>query len=175
MKLTCNSPMIAHWGAQFLPDKEYEVMGTELGEVRFLSDHDRYWELNSLLLKDSEKWRKFLISKTDIELDSDYIKEQEINWRKNGEVYLSEQRKLEVKLQLPFLIVKSEDRGTNYKFLTSTNEEIFQYVDANGKSVVDKKPNGEPAFSPEVTIRRIDDFFDYTQIRRDKKLEELLK
>lgn len=174
MKLTCKSAIVAHWGAQFLPDKEYEVMGTELKEVRFLSDNDRYWELNSLVLKDSEKWRKFLISKTDAQLDTDYIKEKEINWRKNQEVYLSEQRKLEVKLKLPFLIIKSEDRGVNYEFLISTNEEIFQYVDQNGKPIVDKKPNGEPAFSP-LTIHRIDDFFDYKQIRRDKKLEELLK
>lgn len=166
--------MISHWGAQFLPDKEYEVVDTEIKEVRFLSDNDKYWELNSLVLKDSEKWRKFLIGKTDDELDTDYIKEKEINWRKNQEVYLSEQRKLQVKLKLPFLIVKSEDHGTNYEFLTSTNEEIFQYVDSNGKPIVDKKPNGEPAFSP-LTIHRIDDFFYYNQIRRDKKLEELLK
>ena len=72
------------------------------------------------------------------------------------------------------MIIKSEDRGVNYKFLISTNEEIFQYVDINGKPVVDQKPDGEPAFSP-LTIHRIDDFFDYKQIRRDKKLEELLK
>ena len=93
MKLTCKSAMIAHWGAQFLPDKEYEVMGTELKEVRFLSDNDRYWELNSLVLKESEKWRKFLISKTDAQLDTDYIKDKENNWRKNQEVYIVEQKK----------------------------------------------------------------------------------
>lgn len=174
MKLTCKSSIVAHWGAQFLQNKEYEVIGTELKDVRFLSDNDRYWELNSLVLKESEKWRKFLISKTDAQLDTDYIKDKENNWRKNQEVYIVEQKKLEVKLKLPFLIVKSEDRGVNYEFLISTNEEIFQYVDINGKSIVDKKPNGEPAFSP-LTIHRIDDFFDYKQIRRDKKLEELLK
>jgi hypothetical protein len=67
-------------------------------------------------------------------------------------------------VKLPFIQVKGDD-GNNYSLCTLTKEEILSLYDV----AIDK--HGKIAFNYSTSL--VDDYFEFKEISRDKKLKEL--
>jgi hypothetical protein len=68
------------------------------------------------------------------------------------------------KVKLPFIKVKGDD-GNNYSLCTLTKEEILSLYDV----AIDK--HGKIAFSYSTYL--VDEYFEFKEITRDRKLKEL--
>ena len=159
MRLRCIKTYAMHWGVAFEEGKEYDVSDIVDNEITVLTNYKKYWDINQELLTSFHKRQK---SKREGLLFGPGIDEEFSKLQKS---LSSEQKSYETKISLPHAVIKSDDRGTIWKFLLSTDEELFQLG-------VDKKDNGQVAIGP-ITVYRIDEYFDYTSERRDIKLKEL--
>ena len=159
MKLRCIKTYAMHWGVAFEEGKEYDVSEIIEHPVVVLTDYKRYWDLNQELLTSFQNRQK---SKREGLLFGPGIDEE---FSKLQNKNSAEQKLCETKISLPHAVIRSDDRGSIWRFLLSTDEELFQLG-------VDKKLNGDVAIGP-YTVYRIDDHFDFKVERRDTKLKEL--
>ena len=157
MKLRCINTMGAHWGTIFEEGKEYDVIEIVEKKVSFVIDYDRYWE-KTKLIAGSRDWIKRGYTKENLhEVIPGYITMEEVK-----KLYIKE-------LMLPHALIKGDDGQTNSFCLTSY-EELYKMGAAVSKAS-NRTLRGKPAF--EYTVRVIDEYFDYVQIRRDIKLSEI--
>lgn len=89
----------------------------------------------------------------------DLVKEEIPGYISMGEI----ERLYTKKLDLPHALIKGDDNQTHH-FCLSSYEEFYQM----GASV---KVSGRPAF--QYTVYLIDEYFDYTVERRERKLLEI--
>jgi hypothetical protein len=153
MKLRCIKTYDMHWGVAFEEGKEYDVSEIIEHPVVVLTDYKRYWDLNLKLLTSFHKRQKSKREGLEFESDEEFSKNSD------------DQKLCETKISLPHAVIRSDDRDSNWRFLLSTDEELFELG-------VDKKLNGDVAFGP-YTVYRIDEYFDFKSERRDMKLKEL--
>lgn len=156
MKLRCIKTYVMHWGLAFEEGKEYDVSEIIEHPVVVLTDYKRYWNLNQELLTSFQNHQKS--KREGIEVDEEEFSNLQ---NKNS----AEQRLCQTMISLPHAVIRSDDRGSIWRFLLSTDEELFQLG-------VDKKLNGDVAIGP-LTVYRIDEYFDFKSERRDTKLKEL--
>ena len=156
MKLRCIKTYGMHWGLAFEEGKEYDVSEIIEHPVVVLTDYKRYWDLNQELLTTFQNYQKS--KREGIEVDEEEFSKSQ---KRNSD----EQKLCETKISLPHAVIRSDDRGSTWRFLLSTDEELFQLG-------VDKKLNGDVAIGP-FTVYRIDEYFDFKSERRDIKLKEL--
>jgi hypothetical protein len=157
MKLRCIKTYAMHWGVAFEEGKEYDVSEIIEHPIVVLTDYKRYWDLNQELLTSFQNRQKSKREGIEVVDDEEFSNLQ----NKNS----AEQKLCETKISLPHAVIRSDDKGSIWRFLLSTDEELFQLG-------VDKKLNGDVAIGP-YTVYRIDDHFDFKSERRDKKLKEL--
>ena len=159
-----------HWGVAFEEGKEYDISEIIEHHIVVLTDYKRYWDLNQELLTSFQNHQKS--KREGIEVDEEEFSKLQ---KRNSD----EQKLCEIKISLPHAVIRSDvycddndivyvshsDRGSTWRFLLSTDEELFQLG-------VDKKLNGDVSIGP-FTVYRIDEYFDFKSERRDKKLKEL--
>ena len=157
MKLRCTNGMITHWATIFEEGKEYDVIEIVEKKVSFVIDYDKYWE-KTKLIAGSRDWIKMGYTKENLhEVIPGYITGEEVK-----RLYIKE-------VMLPHALIRGDDGQTNSFCLTSY-EELYKMGAAISKAN-NRTLRGKPAF--EYTVRVIDEYFDYVQIRRDIKLSEI--
>ena len=150
LELMCTDMMIAHWGKILIPGQEY------IGEIKFvpteiITDYDNYWHYTGLIA-DSFPWlRKGYDQETLHEVIPGYKSIKEVN-----QLYTK-------RIDMPFVSVVCSDGCTN-QFCLLSNDEVI----ALGSDVRD----GEPCFS--YSVYMVDDYFNYSNIRRDNIIDKLL-
>jgi hypothetical protein len=161
MRLRCtNEKMINHsftGGTIFEEGKEYDVIGIIQRKVEFITDYDRYWEKTKLIAGAREWIRKGYTKENLHEVIPGYLTIEEVK-----RLYVKE-------VMVPHAIIKGDDVHT-VAFCLTSYEEFYKM----GAAISEARNNhlrGKPAF--EHTVRVIDEYFDYVQIRRDKKLLEI--
>jgi hypothetical protein len=157
MKLRCTNGMTTHWATIFEEGKEYDVIEIVEKKVSFITDYDRYWE-KAKLIAGSRDWITRGYTKENLhEVIPGYITGEEVK-----RLYIKEEI-------LPHALIKGDDGQTNSFCLTSYEE--FYKMGAAVSKANNRTLRGKPAF--EWTVRVIDEYFDYVQIRRDIKLSEI--
>lgn len=157
MRLRCIKGMFAHWGTIFEEGKEYDVLSIEEKKVSFVTDYDRYWE-KTKLIAGSRDWIK-----------KGYTKEN-LHKVMPGYITVEEVKRLYIKeVMLPHALIKGDDGQTNSFCLTPYEE--FYRMGATVSKANNNHLRDKPAF--EYTVRVIDENFDYTQTRRDRRLSEI--
>ena len=157
MKLRCINTMATHWVTIFEEGKEYDVIEIVEKKVSFITDYDRYWE-KTKLIAGSRDWITMGYTKENLhEVIPGYITGEEVK-----RLYIKE-------VMLPHALIKGDDGQTNSFCLTSY-EELYNMGAAVSKAS-NRTLRGKPAF--EWTVRVIDEYFDYVQIRRDMRLSEI--
>jgi len=155
LTLMCTQPMMAHWGEILIPGQEY------IGEIIFksteiITDYDNYWHYDGLVA-DSFKWlRKGYTQETLHEVIPDYKSIKEFH-----ELYSK-------RVDMPFVKIKCSDSQTN-TFCLLSDAEIFSLGSDIGKG---GRSEGKPCFS--YSVNRVDDYFDYSQLRRDNIINKIL-
>ena len=155
LTLTCTKPMVAHWGDILIPDMEYT------GEILFrdteiITDYINYWKYGDLIIKGAEWHNKGYTENELHEVIPGYMKSSEI-------------KRLYTKtIEMPFIRIKCSDTRTN-SFCLLSDEEIFRF---GADKYVEGKNIGKPCFTN--TVHRVDDYFDYTPIRRENILNKIL-
>ena len=87
-----------------------------------------------------------------------------------GYITMEEVKRLYIKEEiLPHGFIKGDD-GHTFSFCLTSYEEFYKMGAAVSKAN-NRNLRGKPAF--EYTVRVIDEYFDYVQIRRDIKLSEI--
>jgi hypothetical protein len=157
MKLRCIKTYAMHWGLAFEEGKEYDVSEIIEHPIVVLTDYKRYWDLNQELLISFHKHQQSKREGIEVVDDEEFSNLQ----NKNS----AEQKLCETTISLPHAVIRSDDKGSTWRFLLSTDEELFELG-------VDKKLNGDVAIGP-FTVYRIDEYFDFKVERRDIKLKEL--
>ena len=157
MRLRCTHGMFAHWVTIFEEGKEYDVIEIVERKVGFITDYDRYWE-KTKLIAGARDWIKKGYTKENLhEVIPGYLTMEEVK-----RLYIKE-------VMLPHVLIKGDDGQTNSFCLTSY-EELYKMGAAVSKAN-NRTLRGKPAF--ECTVRIIDEYFNYVQIRRDIKLSEI--
>jgi len=143
MKLLCKKGKIAHWGAIIIEGQEYE------GEIitkstEIITDFDNYWKYTEKVAS-SRNWWFIPGYKTLSDVNSLYTK----------------------RINMPFIHILCSDNMYN-DYCLLTDKEVYDLgADVNK----DGNKKGKPAFS--YTVYRVDEYFDYTPIRRDNILNQL--
>lgn len=161
MKLRCIKSMVTHWGVFFEEGKEYDVSEIIEHPVVVLTDYKRYWDLNQELLTSYHKYKES--KRNGLPFGPGVIDDEEFS--KFQKSLSAEQKLHEIKISLPHAVIRSDWGISVYKFLISSDEELFELG-------VDKKEDGSVAIGP-YTVYRIDEYFDFKSERRDTKLKEL--
>jgi len=157
MKLRCINTMAAHWGTIFEEGKEYDVIEIVEKKVSFVIDYDKYWE-KTKLIAGSRDWIKRGYTKENLhEVIPGYITGEEVK-----RLYIKEEI-------LPHALIRGDDEQT-ISFCLTSYEELYKMGAAISKAN-NRNLRGKPAF--EYTVRVIDEYFDYVQIRRDMRLSEI--
>ena len=154
MKLTCIKGMFAHWGAILHEGQEYEGV-VEYKSTEVITDYDNYWKYTEMVAS-SRDWIKKGYDESNLhEVIPDYRAYHEIH-----NIYAK-------KIDLPFITIRCSDNQKNSFCLLSDNE-LYELGVAKGK---DGKSKDEPCFVCSVNL--VDEYFDYTPIRRDNILSQL--
>jgi hypothetical protein len=157
MRLRCTNGITTHWATMFEEGKEYDVVTIEEKKVTFVTDYDRYWEKTGLIASSRDWIRKGYTKENLHEVIPGYITSEEVK-----RLYVKE-------VIVPHAIIKGDDVHT-VAFCLTSYEEFYKM----GAAISEARNNhlrGKPAF--EHTVRVIDEYFDYAQIRRDRKLLEI--
>lgn len=155
--LTCTQPMVAHWGEILIPGHEYtgEIF---YKDTEIITDYVNYWKYSDLVIKSMEWIRKGYTEDNLHEVIPGYIKSSEIH------------RLYTKRVEMPFISVKCSDSQTN-SFCLLSDEEVFG-LGADKHKHVRGRNMGRPCFT--YTVYRVDDYFDYTTIRRENVLNKIL-
>jgi hypothetical protein len=155
LELICTNMMMAHWGEILIPGREY------IGEIKFvpteiITDYDNYWYYNDLVANSIVWLRKGYTPETLHEVMPGYKTIKEFH-----ELYTK-------RIDMPFVSVKCSDSQTN-TFCLLSDSEIFSLGSDIGKG---GRNEGKPCFS--YSVNMVDDYFNYSQIRRDNIIDKLL-
>lgn len=150
--IRCINGKWAHWGIIFDEEKEYNFEYIEDKDFSIITDYEKYYYYNGLIANSRYWIRKGYTQETLHEVIPDYIKHSEIMERYT------------TKVKLPFIKVKGDD-GNNYALCTLTKEEILSLYDV----AINK--DGKIAFNYSTSL--VEEYFDFKEITRDKKLKEL--
>lgn len=159
MKLLCHTSYTAHWGSILTKDKLYDVISIEDNETEVVTDYKLYYDalLKAANITEVRKW-----------IDKGYTQET-LHEVIPGYLTISEIKKLYTKkLILPFIVVKT-DEDNSMKFCIPSKEELLNMgcVLSEGQAHY-----GKIAFG--YSIHMIDEYFNYSDIRRDNKLNNIL-
>jgi hypothetical protein len=154
MKLTCKKLKAAHWGIILEVGKEYEGrIITKSTEI--ITDFDNYWKYTKKVASSRDWIKKGYTQETLHKVIPGYRTLSEIN-----DLYTKT-------IDMPFIrILCSDNQYNDYCLLT--DEEIYALSADINK---DGNKTGKPAF--QYTVYRVDEYFDYTAIRRDNILIQL--
>jgi hypothetical protein len=154
MKLTCKKLKAAHWGIILEVGKEYEGrIITKSTEI--ITDFDNYWKYTEKVASSRYWIKKGYTQETLHKVIPGYKTLSEIN-----DVYTKT-------IDMPFIrILCSDNQYNDYCLLT--DEEIYALSADINK---DGNKTGKPAF--QYTVYTVDEYFDYTAIRRDNILSQL--
>ena len=155
IKVKCISPMAAWWGEVLVVGEEYTLFEIKNILTEIITDYDNYWKYTSMIAGSIEWIRKGYTQEQLPEVIPGYLDMKEVH------------KRYAKKVDMPFGSVKCSDTQIN-SFCLLTDDEVYELgavmnKDGNGK--------GRPGFN--YTVYMIDDYFDYVQTRRDKKLNEL--
>lgn len=150
--IRCIKEKFAHWGIIFEEEKYYNFEYIDDKDVSIITDYEKYYYYNGLIANSRYWIRKGYTQETLHEVIPDYIKHSELKERYTCNV------------KLPFIKVKGDD-GNNYALCTLTKEEILSLYDV----AINK--DGKIAFNYSTSL--VDEYFDFKEITRDKKLKEL--
>lgn len=152
--LKCHTPISAHWGEILIVGLEYtgEIITKEASVI---TDYDNYWKYTSMVSQSITWIRKGYDESNLHEVMPGYIKLSEIS------------RLYSKKIEMPFVNVKCSDGGVK-DFCLLTDSELYRLGASKGK---EGKSLGKPCFC--YSVNRVDDYFDYSAIRRDRKLSDL--
>ena len=153
MKLICIKPYVTHWGSILTVGKEYEFKsydGSKL--VQIIADEKMYY-------KSLTDFLKFAEGKDieDLRKDTDEFDRLE-----------KESSKYVIRVELEMIYTKCDD-GKTMSFYTQTNKQIM-----NKFNLTEKCLNEDGKISFGHTMHSIDEYFDYSHIRRLEKLNKLL-
>lgn len=150
--IRCINEKWAHWGVIFDEGKEYNFEYIEDKNVSIITDYEKYYHYNSLIAN-SRDWIILGYKQENLhEVIPDYLEHSEI------------MKRYTIKVELPFIKVKGDD-GNNYSLCTLTKEEILSLYDV----AINK--DGKIAFNYSTYL--VEEYFDFKEISRDKKLKEL--
>jgi hypothetical protein len=154
IKLVCKKAKGAHWGFILEEGKEYEGrIITKSTEI--ITDVDKYWKYTEKVASSRDWIKKGYTQETLHEVIPEYKTLSEIN-----DLYTK-------RINMPFIHILCSDNMYN-DYCLLTDEELYALgADINK----DGNKKGEPAFS--YTVHRVDEYFDYTPIRRDNILSQL--
>ena len=162
MRLRCtNEKMINDsftGGTIFEEGKEYDVIDMVQRKVEFITDYDKYFEKTGLIAGARDWIAKGYTKENLHEVIPGYITSEEVT-----RLYVKE-------AMLPHANIKGED-GYTVKLCLTSYEEFYKMGAAISKAR-NNHLRGKPAFK--YTVRVIDEYFDYVQIRRDRKLRSIL-
>ena len=150
--IRCINEKWAHWGVIFDEGTEYNFEYIEGKNVSIITDYEKYYHYNSLIAN-SRDWIILGYKQENLhEVIPDYLEHSEI------------MKRYTIKVELPFIKVKGDD-GNNYSLCTLTKEEILSLYDV----AINK--DGKIAFNYSTYL--VEEYFDFKEISRDKKLKEL--
>ena len=153
-------------GPQLIPDEIYDVIEIKEVSTRIITDHDNYLKYTDLIIRSMEWLKRGYTTETLPEVIPDYITFEEVN------------KRFTKRIDIPFAFIRCSDNQIN-KFCLLSDKEVFDlgadiHSPRNGLCYVSDKSGkyeGRPTFT--LTVYMIDDYFDYNQIRREKKLNKL--
>lgn len=152
--LKCKSPMMAHWGEILIKNRQYTgqivYVSTEI-----ITDYDNYWKYTGFIAGSLEWIRKGYTEDNLHEVIPGYKSHKEVN-----ELFTK-------RVDMPFIRIKCSDNQTN-QFCLLSDVELFSLGCDKGKN---GRSLGKPCFS--YSVHRVDDYFDYTERRRDNVLVKL--
>ena len=151
MKIRCINEKWAHWGTIFEEGKEYNFEYIEDKMVIIITDYEKYYHYISISASAID-WIRKGYKKNFNDVIPDYLEHDEII------------KRYTIKVKLPFIQVKGDD-GNSYSMCTLTKEEILSLYDV----AINK--HGKIAFN--YTNYLVEEYFDFKEISRDKKLKEL--
>jgi hypothetical protein len=149
--MKCIQNMVAHWGCMFTEGKDYTIKEIVETETGIYSDSVKYFELISIGLKRSHE----------IGHHQNQTPEQIDQHKENNIVFKEAYEKYKTQINLKFAIIE-DNFGSTHRFCLTNLEKIK------------KKYNFTEEIGFECTINIIDEYFDYTPIRREKKLKRLI-
>lgn len=154
IKLKCIKTYAAHWGMIFQEGKEYTFEETEK-EVTIKTDYENYYNQLQLVTGASYWIRRGYNDSNLHEVIPGYKSLREL-----GRLYTK-------RIKMPYLATEGDD-GSLGHFYTLTTKEIMQRFNLDDKCL---SKEGHIAFS--TSEKSIDEFFDYSHIRRDNKLKNI--
>ena len=154
IKLVCKKAKGAHWGFILEEGKEYEGrIITKSTEI--ITDFDNYWKYTEKVASSRNWIKKGYTQETLHEVIPGYKTLSDVN-----SLYTK-------RINMPFIHILCSDNMYN-DYCLLTDEELYALgADINKEG--NKK--GKPAFS--YAVHRVDEYFDYTPIRRDNILNQL--
>ena len=152
MKIRCINEKWAHWGTIFEEGKEYNFEYIDDENVTIITDYKKYFHYISVSTGSIDWIRQGYTQEKLNEVIPDYLEHSEI------------MRRYTMKAKLPFIQVKGDD-GNNYSLCILTKEEILSLYDV----AINKL--GNIAFNYSTYL--VDEYFDFREISREKKLKEL--
>mgnify|MGYP006350500491 CR=1 FL=1 len=150
--IRCINEKWVHWGTIFEEGKEYNFEYIEDKNVSIITDYEKYYHYISISAS-SIDWLRLGYKQENLhEVIPDFLQHNEIMERYT------------TKVKLPFIQVRGDD-GNNYDLCTLTKEEILSLYDV----AINKQ--GKIAFNYSTSL--VEEYFDFKEITRDKKLKEL--
>ena len=150
--IRCINEKWAHWGTIFEEGKEYNFEYIEDKNVSIITDYEKYYHYISIIASSVDWIRQGYKQENLHEVIPDFLQHNEIMERYT------------TKVKLPFIQVRGDD-GNNYALCTLTKEEILSLYDV----AINK--HGKIAFNYSTSL--VEEYFDFKEITRDKKLKEL--
>lgn len=150
--IRCINGKWAHWGIIFDEEKEYNFEYIEDKNVSIITDYEKYYHYISIIASSVDWIRQGYKQENLHEVIPDFLQHNEIMERYT------------TKVKLPFIQVRGDD-GNNYALCTLTKEEILSLYDV----AINKQ--GKIAFNYSTYL--VEEYFDFKEITRDKKLKEL--
>jgi hypothetical protein len=150
--IRCINGKCAHWGIIFDEGKEYNFEYMEGKDVSIITDYEKYYHYISISASSIDWIRQGYKQENLHEVIPDFLQHSEIMERYT------------MKVKLPFIKVKGDD-GNSYPLCILTKEEILSLYDI----AINK--HGKIAFTYSTYL--VDEYFEFKEITRDKKLKEL--
>ena len=153
--LTCINPYVAHWGDVLIPGQQYIGL-IVFRSTEIITDYENYWKYNSMVASSITWIRKGYDESNLHEVMPGYKPYSQVK-----DLYTK-------RIDLPYFQCVCSDNHTNF-FCLLSDAELYSLGAAKG---LDGRSKGKPSFS--YTVYRIDDYFDYTSVRRDDVIKKLL-
>ena len=158
--LKCIQLQAAWWGTIYEPGKTYRVVDVVNYNRTYVDPNKdkEYWSYNQMILKIGQELMKLMgPQKSGFKIE-DENKERVEYLRSKTKQLRDRMYEWEIKVELPFCIIKSEMDYSDDSFLITKKSEIMERF-------------GTTNF--QTTTYFLEDYFDMTAIYRDNKLKQL--